>query len=127
MSMPFQYILANLIAKAEHAVGSLFLDPTGETIDLACSELSPFQMKVLGAYLGIHLRQMERVLDAEGLGAPRCLTLHHQRLILHVVPLADGYALALVQRPPANLGRAQRLLENAADVMEREVLPRRAL
>ncbi len=122
--MPFQYVLANLIAKAEHAVGSLFLDPSGETIDLACSELSPYQMKVLGAYLGIHLRQMERLLEAEGLGGPRFLTCQHQRLLLHVAPLADGYALALVQRPPANLARAQQLLESAADVMEREVLPR---
>ena len=33
--MPFQYVLANLLAKNEGAVGVLFLDDSGETIDLS--------------------------------------------------------------------------------------------
>ena len=41
--MPFHYILANLIANNEGSVGALFLDPTGETIDLACTEITPYQ------------------------------------------------------------------------------------
>ena len=36
--MPFQYTLANLLAENEGALGVLFLDETGETVDLACAE-----------------------------------------------------------------------------------------
>lgn len=54
--MPFQYILANLLAHNDGAVGVLFLDDTGETVDFACSDYSPYQMRVVGAYVGIYLR-----------------------------------------------------------------------
>ena len=48
----FQYVLANLIANNDHALGALFLDGSGETVDLACSDFSPYEMRVIGAYLG---------------------------------------------------------------------------
>ena len=60
--MPFQYILANLLAQNDGAIGALFLDESGETIDLACADLTPFQLRIVGAYVGIYLRQMERVM-----------------------------------------------------------------
>jgi hypothetical protein len=49
--MAHEYILANLLAENDGAVGTLFLDETGETVDFACSEFGPYQMKVLGAYV----------------------------------------------------------------------------
>ncbi len=50
--MVFQYVLANLLAHNDHALGALFLDGTGETVDLACgTDFSPYEMRVIGAYL----------------------------------------------------------------------------
>jgi hypothetical protein len=122
--MPYHYILANLLATNDGAAGVLFLDDTGETIDLACAEREPEEMRVLGAYLGIYLRTIERVAADGGLGEPRMIHLERGGLHVFTVPLPDGYHVALVQRHPALVGRARRSLEEAAAQLERDVFGR---
>ena len=46
--MPFQYVLANLLADNPDAEAALFLDDAGETVDFACAEQSPYEMRLLG-------------------------------------------------------------------------------
>ena len=113
--MPYQYILANLLAKVEGAVGVLFLDDSGETVDLACSEYTPYQMRVLGAYLGIYMRQLRKVTEGNELGAPELIHLEKERLHIYAAPLPDEYYLVLVQRQPAVAATAQRTLAEAAE------------
>lgn len=122
--MPFQYILANLLAKNEGAVGVLFLDESGETVDLACSEFSPYQMRVVGAYVGIYLRQTERFLESSALGKPRWLHIEKDNLHLFAMPLPDGYYIVLVQRRPALSGWTKRTMEEACDLLHRELFAR---
>lgn len=119
--MPHHYILANLLATNDGAAGVLFLDDTGETIDLACANGQPEELRVLGAYLGIYLRTIERVAADGGLGEPRLIHLERGGLHVFTVPLPDGYHVALVQRQPALVGRARRSLEAAADQLEAEL------
>lgn len=119
--MPFQYILANLLADTEGAVGVLFFDETGETVDLASSELAPYDLRVLGAYLGITLRQLRRALDDTGAGDPQLLHVERSGLHVHAVALPDGYTLAVVQRPPALTARLRMGLIAAAEELERQV------
>lgn len=119
--MAFQYILANLLADADGAVGVLFFDETGETIDLVASEVAPYDLRVLGAYLGITLRQLRRALDDTGAGDPQLLHVERSGLHVHAVTLPDGYTLAVVQRPPALTGRLRRSLIAAAEELERQV------
>ncbi len=118
--MPIHYILGNLLAANDGALSVLFLDEMGETIDSACTELSPYQMQVLGAYLGIYLRQMEKLLSEHGLGDPRMLHIEKDALHIHVVALPDGYHLALVQRPPAAVAQARRSLGEAVEQLRQE-------
>ena len=117
--MPYQYILGNLLSRNEGAVGVLFLDEAGETIDFACSDFSPYQMRVVGAYVGIYLRQMETFLRSEGHGEPRWLHIEKDGLHLYAVPLPDGYYLVLVQRAPALAAAARRALEAAREQLSR--------
>ena len=117
--MPYQYILANLMARNEGAVGVLFLDPGGETVDLACSEFSLYQMKVVGAYVGIYLRQMNEFLTSAGYGEPRWIHIEKDALHIYVMPLPDGYYLVLVQRAPALAARARRSLGDAREELTR--------
>jgi hypothetical protein len=119
--MPFQYILANLLADLDGAVGALFFDESGETVDLASSELAPDDLRVLGAYLGISLRQLRRALDDTGAGEPRMLHVERSGLHVHAIALPEGYTLAVVQRPPALSARVRRGLEAAAAQITREV------
>jgi len=117
----FEFILADLLAKNESAVGCLFLDDSGETVDLACSEFSPYQMRVVGAYVGIYLRQMQAFLDEGGHGAPAWLHIEKDALHIYVMPLPDGYYLVLVQRAPGLAAQSRRTLEHARDQLVREL------
>ena len=112
--MPFQYILANLLAQS-HAVGVLFLDNTGETVDVSCSDFTPYEMRVLGAYLGIYLKQMGTSLESWQMGEPSLVHIEKERLHIYAQPLPEGYYLVLVQRRPALVGKARLLMKVAAD------------
>ena len=122
----FQYILANLLADNADCLGVLFLDATGEAVEMACSDASPYEMRVLGAYLGIYLRQLDKVLEHNQLGEP--LLVHIEKSAAHVfaVPLREGYYLAMVQRQPALVARSRATLEEAARQVERELFPEAA-
>jgi hypothetical protein len=118
----FQYVLANLLANNDHALGALFLDGSGETVDLACGAgFSPYDMRVIGAYLGIYLRQLEKVLANNDLGEPRVIHIEKKAVHIYVVPLPDGYHLALVQKHPALVSRALASLHSAVDQLRREL------
>jgi hypothetical protein len=119
----FQYVLANLLANNDHALGVLFLDGTGETVDLACADFSPYEMRVIGAYLGIYLRQLERLLGQSDLGETRMIHIEKKAVHIYAMPLPDGYYLALVQRLPALVARARATMEDAAEQLKRELFP----
>jgi hypothetical protein len=117
----FQYVLANLIANNDHALGALFLDGSGETVDLACADFSPYEMRVIGAYLGIYLRQLEKLVVNNDLGEPRMIHIEKNAIHIYVVPLPEGYHLALVQRQPAMVARARATLADAVEQLKREL------
>ncbi|HVS15040.1 MAG TPA: hypothetical protein VMV46_14025 [Thermoanaerobaculia bacterium] len=121
--MPFRYILANVLAQTEDAVGVLFLDESGETVELACSTLSPDDMRLLGAYVGIYLRQIARFVDAETYGEVAWLQVEDRELNVYAVPLAEGYHLILAQRSPGLTAVARRNLEQARVQLVRELFP----
>ncbi len=116
--MPYQYILANLLSKVDGAVGVLFLDDSGETVDLSCSEYTPYQMRVLGAYLGIYMRQLHKVLEGNRLGKTRMIHIEKDALHIYAHPLPEEFYLVLVQRQPAVTALAERRLRAAALQLE---------
>ena len=119
--MPFQYILANLLAESPEGVGAIFLDDTGETVDLATSEYAPYDMQVLGAQLGIHLRHVSELLSEIELGSTEVIHIERAGLHLHVASLSDGYSLVLLQRRPGLAGAARENLKKAAGLLEQEL------
>ena len=116
----FDYVLANLLADCPHAVGVLFLDDSGETVDLACSEFTPYQMRVMGAYLGITLRQVGRLVERSADTDLHMIHVEKERLHIHALPLPDGYYLVLVQRRPAVVSQARARLAQAGEQLRRE-------
>jgi hypothetical protein len=120
--MVFQYVLANLLAHNDHALGALFLDGTGETVDLACgTDFSPYEMRVIGAYLGIYLRQLDRLLASNDLGEARMIHIEKKALHIYVVPLPEGYHLALVQGHPAMVAHAKETMALAVEQLRQEL------
>lgn len=119
--MPFQYTLANLLAHNEGALAVVFLDETGETVDLACADKVPFHMKLTGAYMGIYLRQVNAVLADNHLGESEILQIDLDNLYLYATSLPDGYYLVLVQSRPGLVAQARRTLLQARDEIARAI------
>lgn len=117
----FEFVLSTLLANNDDALGALFLDDNGETVDLACSGYSPYQMRVVGAYLGIYLRQIEKILSGNQLGSPQLIHIEKRDVHIYSMPLPDGYYLVLVQRRPALVGRARLTMADAAEQLTREL------
>ncbi len=119
--MPFQYTLANLLAQNDGAIAVLFLDDTGETVDLACADFTPYDMKILGAYIGICVRQLSAMLDSTRLGTFRMLHIEKDAVHLFATALPDGYFLVLVQRRPALVAKARESLKRARAELTRAI------
>jgi hypothetical protein len=90
-------------------------------VDLACSDYSPYQMRVEGAYVGIYLRQARKVAESNDLSEIGLLHLEKKEIHLYARPLPEGYCVVLVQRRPASVGLARRNLEEAAADLRREL------
>ena len=120
--MSFSGVLADLLAENEGALGALFVDESGETVDLVCGEASPFQMKVVGAYVGIYLRQLrEFLVEGGSSGQPTWIHAEKESVHLYVQPLPEGYYLVLVQRAPALVAQARKALSVAARRLTNEL------
>ena len=119
--MPFQYILANLLAESPNAMAVMFMDDAGETVDLATSEYQPFDVQIVGAYLGIYMRQLRKVTEGNSLGAPELIHIEKESLHVYAAPLPEDYYLVLVQRQPALVAQAQRALQEAATELTRSL------
>lgn len=123
--MSYEYVLRNLLAECEGSIGVLFLDDSGETVDLACTERDTHDMQLLGAYVGIYLRQFRRFLESERLGEIELIQVESTRAHVFACPLADGYFLVLVQRGPNLAAVARRQLERAAALLMDELFEER--
>jgi len=120
--MPYQYILANLLAEVDTALGVLFVDDEGETVDMATRDPEDLDLEITGAYLGIYLRRVVSLAQERELGRPRVLFVERPRMTVLASALSGGYSLALVLRTATGLGSSTRSLLRAAADMEREVL-----
>lgn len=118
--MPIQYILGNLLASNEGSAGVLFLDESGETVEVACADFTPYQVRLVGAYLGIYLRHLARVCGETGLGMPRRIHIEKKKIHIYAEALPDGYYVALLQQRPGLVAQAQRTLGRAAQELRRE-------
>ncbi len=105
--MAFQETLARLLADHDDAIGVLFLDSTGETVELVHTPTSSYDFKVVGAYLGIYMRHLDKVMALNHLGATRLIHIEKREVHIHAMPLPDGYCLALIQRHPGQVARAR--------------------
>lgn len=119
--MPFHYVLADLLARVPAALGVVFLDDSGETVDLATTAYSPEELKVFGAYFGITLRQTHALFEAGRLGQPDMIHVRQGEVNVHAVALPDDYALVLLQASPGSTALARRHLRSAVADLEREV------
>ena len=120
--MPFNYLLTNLLVDVPEALGAIFLDDDGETVDYVTRHGEPFDLKVEGAYQGIFTRQLRSALAAVDSDRLELFVIEDTELatLTHLLP--DGYYVVLVARNPVARARAQYHLRHTASMIARELL-----
>lgn len=119
--MPFQAILSRLVSEVDGAIGAMFLDWEGESVDLVGSPRK-YDMQLMGAYQGIFLNHLKRFTDDMALGDITFFKLEFRGAEFFNAVLADGYYLSLATEPGVVEGVAWRRLEQARRLLNSEIV-----
>jgi hypothetical protein len=119
--MPFNYLLTNLLVDVPTAVGAIFLDEEGETIECVTRHADPYEMKVEGAYHSIFKRRFDQALKAARVSGLSRYTLTFDRLVTLTEVLPDGYYVVLVMDREGSQALARRHLRRAAGIIARKL------
>ena len=111
--MTFQPILQDLVRTTQGALGAIFLDYEGETVEMLTErpfDADDHDLKLIGAYQGIFMTQLRKLCDTTGAGAPERFKVEFEKTKILSCDLKDGYYVVLVVDHTANEGIAwQRL------------------
>jgi predicted regulator of Ras-like GTPase activity (Roadblock/LC7/MglB family) len=110
----FRTILRDLVIDTPGAIGALFLDWEGETVEMLSErpfDADDHDLKVMGAYQGIFLTQLRELCTRAAAGTPHRFKVEFEKTIVLSCDLKDGYYLVLVVDGTTNEGIAWRHLE----------------
>jgi predicted regulator of Ras-like GTPase activity (Roadblock/LC7/MglB family) len=112
--MAFQRILHELVSSTSGALGAIFLDQEGETVEVLTDrplEADDNDLKVIGAYSGIFLTRLRNMCTDAGIGHLDRFKLDFESTTVLTCDLKDGYYVVLLVDASANEGVAwQRLV-----------------
>lgn len=118
--MVFRAILHDLVASIDGALAALFIDHHGEAVD-AAGLLPDYDLKVIGAYQGIFLNQIEAIGGAIPLGGVERLKIEWEDSTILNTLVDDEYYLILVLRTGANEGIAWNQLARTRERIRQEM------
>jgi predicted regulator of Ras-like GTPase activity (Roadblock/LC7/MglB family) len=95
----FRDILAGVLQSMGGAIGALFLDSEGESVEVVSAR--PFDtddhaLRIIGAYAGIFLSQLRRITESTDSGTARRYKIDFEASKIFCCVLRDGYYLVLV-------------------------------
>jgi len=116
----FKEILKRMVDRVPGAQGAIFADWEGESVDFHYSG-PDYDIKLVGAHQGILLNIINEVSSGCGMGRVRCMLVAADLGKLVVMPIKDGYYLAVLLGPYANGALAIRAAEAAAEELMDEI------
>ena len=122
--MAFHSILRQLLQSIPGAIGALFLDREGESVELWAER--PFDigadgLRAIGAYQGIFLSDIRRICGRLGIGELHQLTIEFAHAKVLSCDLKDGYYLVLLVDEGTNEGIALRKLHRCRAQLNEEI------
>jgi predicted regulator of Ras-like GTPase activity (Roadblock/LC7/MglB family) len=120
--LPFRRILHELVHSTAGAVGAIFLDSEGETVQLVSADsLAPDDLRFVGAWQGIFLAHLRNVCNELEAGPPRRFKIEFARAAVLSCDLKDGYYVVLLIKPATNEGLAWHRLHECRDALLAEM------
>lgn len=118
--MPFKTILKQLVERVPGAQGAILLDWEGEAVD-QYAVLSDYDIKFIGAHMGIILYNLNRRLREElGDEDVRGVTIDLDNKRFAIYPVDKDYLAVLVLSPDAVLGMIRHEIETAVRAIREE-------
>ncbi len=120
----FRRILHELILSTPGAIGAIFLDHEGETVEMLHDrpfDTDDHDIKVMGAYQGIFLMNLRELCDRTGIGAPHRFKVEFAEAKVLSRDLKDGYYLVFLVDRTAHEGLAWRNLEKCREQLLAEM------
>ena len=120
----FREILHELIRGTKGAIGAIFLDWEGETVELVSErplDADDHDLKVIGAYQGIFLTRLRDLCTNIGVGAPHRFKVEFAHTRTLSCDLKDGYYLVLIMDADASEGLAWHRLSDCREKLLREM------
>ncbi len=119
--MPFNYLLTNLLVDVPAAVGAIFLDNEGETVEFVTRYDDTYGLKVEGAYHSIFKRLIEDAVAELQLGDLISYTVTNEKLVALTHVLPGGYYVVLVLERTGSQAQALYHLGRTAVILAREL------
>lgn len=117
----FQTVLSQLLTNVHGSMAAMFFDHQGEAVEIAEQPLTPYDMKIVGAYEGIYLDQLRRICTAMAWGTLERFKLDWKGTVLFHWVLAEGYYLVLMTEGETNEALAWHQLGKCREVLLREI------
>lgn len=120
----FQQILLDMIRETSGALGAIFLDWEGETVEMVTDrplDADDHDLKIIGAYQGIFLTQLRKLCEEIEVGRPERFKIEFARTRIFSCDLKDGYYLVLVADETTNEGIAWQHLGKCRDRLLPEI------
>jgi predicted regulator of Ras-like GTPase activity (Roadblock/LC7/MglB family) len=95
----FRDILAGFLQSTRGAIGAVFLDSEGESVEVASArpfDTDDHELRVIGAYAGIFLSHLRRIVEATDSGASRRFKIDFAASTIFCCDLGGGYYLVAV-------------------------------
>jgi predicted regulator of Ras-like GTPase activity (Roadblock/LC7/MglB family) len=95
----FREILADSLQSVGGAIGAIFLDSEGESVEVVSArpfDTDDHELRVIGAYAGIFLSQLRRITEATNAGTAGRYKIEFANSKIFCCDLRDGYYLVLV-------------------------------
>lgn len=118
--MSFQNLLQPIIRDVEGTIGVIFADADGEAID-HYSRIPEYDMKLLGAYKSIIIKNIQETTSRLELGSIREIVIFLDEAVLILSPVAEGYFLLLFMQPESNLGKGIMRLKDVIKKLREEI------
>lgn len=97
--MPFREILLEVLQTTGGAIGAAFLDSEGESVEVVSArpfDTDDHDLRIIGAYAGIFLSQLRRILASTDGGTARQFKIDFAATRIFCCDLRDGYYLVVL-------------------------------
>jgi hypothetical protein len=117
----FQQTLSRMLFAVDGSVAAMFLDHEGEAVEVVGDLGLSDNLKIIGAYHGIHLNQLRHLTRDLELGTPERFKVDLGRYRVLTSVLDDGYYLVVVLDRHANEGTAWHELSSCRQALLAEL------